>query len=76
MMDKAKSTPVAAPLKKEKPVEKELEPVEIKEKQPLAPVKKMKASKKDEEPVKATSLGFGPLGALGGAPASSLPTED
>ena len=50
-MDKAKSTPIAiAGLKKEKPVEKEIEPVEIKEKaQPVpAPIQKKKANKKEE----------------------------
>ena len=37
MMDKAKSVPVSVQPKKEKPVEKEVEPVEIKEKsQPVA----------------------------------------
>jgi len=39
MMDKAKSTPMAlAGLKKEKPVEKEVEPIEIKEKTQPVPV--------------------------------------
>ena len=76
MMDKAKSTPLAAPIKKEKQVEKEIEPVEIKEKtQPVPVPLKKKAGKKDDEPAKANNIGFGPLGALGGA-ASSLATED
>ena len=77
MMDKAKSTPVAAPVKKEKPVEKEIAPIEIKEKsQPVPVPMKKKAGKKEDEPAKATNIGFGPLGALGGGTASSLPAED
>ena len=80
-MDKAKSTPMAlAGLKKEKPVEKEVEPIEIKEKtQPVpVPIQKKKVNKKEEiqEQAKPMNLGFGPLGPLGGSSASSIPSED
>lgn len=71
MMDKAKSTPQNAQApKKEKPVEKEVEPIEIKEKEKIQPVpaaQQKKKGKKDELPqdLPKPNLGFGALGALG-----------
>ena len=71
-MDKGKSTPQnsQAP-KKEKPVEKEVEPVEIKEKEKTQPVtaapQQKKKGKKEEIPqdVPKSAISFGALGALG-----------
>jgi hypothetical protein len=72
-MDKTKSAPLNIQgLKKEKPVEKEVEQhIEIKEKekiQPVAAVVQKKKGKKDEplqDLPKPMNLGFGALGALG-----------
>lgn len=82
MVEKSKSTQPNAQAPKKDKAEKEIDPVEIKEKEksqvPPTAIQKKKVVKKDDIPIesaKPMNLGFGPLGALGGGPSTDESTS-